>query len=272
MKRFDRKFGADLIASLPSSPAVYLFRDGEQNVLYVGKAKDVKRRLTSYRNASRRKADRKKRAIVREAESLEVRVQPSEEEALVVENHLIRTLEPPLNVEGKYAFLYPAIGVTRNDRHTLLCFATDTGAWSEYRFRWYGTFRSRLRAKVAFDALVELLAQIGHLERRTALGEVPDVKGSRLAGVRQLSVRHVDAIETFLSGASRDGLVELATALLEKPRARREAPEVQQRIDLLDAFFESDLEKLHAALRRSGRRGTFVPQEERDTLFIRARG
>lgn len=271
VKSFDRKFGPDLLASLPASPAVYLFKDAHQNVLYVGKAKDVRRRLASYRNASRRKVDRKKRRIVREAESLEVRVQPSEREALVVENQLIRTLEPPFNVEGKYTFLYPAIGIVRTDRHTLLCFTTDVDAWSELGLRWFGTFRSRLRAKEAFDALVDLLALLGHLEPRSALGDVPYVRGSRLVGVRQLSAGLTEGIERFLSGASRSGLIELATALLEKPRARREAAVVQEHIDVLDEFFRSDLETLREALHGSGRHGSFVSQDERDTLFIRAR-
>jgi excinuclease UvrABC nuclease subunit len=211
------------------------------------------------------------RLLVREAETLEVRIQPSEQEALAVENELIRTLDPPYNVEGKYSFLYPAIGVARADRHTLFCFTTNTDAWSEYAFRWFGTFRSRVRAKEAFDALVDLVALLGHLERTSALGSIPNAKGSRLAGVRQLSAELVEAIEDLLSGASRDGLIRLTTALLEKPRARREAADVQQRIDVLDEFYRSDLQKLNAALRRSGRRGNFVSQDERDTLFIRAR-
>lgn len=271
MKRFDRKFGPDLIENLPASPAVYLFKDLEQRVLYVGKAKNVKRRLASYRNASRRKVHRKMRTLVREAATLEVRLQSSEREALEVENELIRKLEPPYNVEGKYTFLYPAIGVATTDRHALLCFTTSTESWESYRFRWFGTFRSRVRAKEAFDALVNLLALLGHLERTSALGAIPDVKGSRLAGIRQLNAELVEAVEHFLSGTSRDGLVQLATALLEKPRARREAADVQQRIDILDGFYRSDLEKLHDTLRRNGRSGTFVSQDERDTLFIRTR-
>ncbi len=269
MKRFDRKFGADLIATLPASPAVYLFKDEARHVLYVGKAKNVRRRLSSYRNASRRKVHRKMRTLVREAATVEVRVQPDEQEALVLENQLIRELAPPYNVDGKYSFLYPAIGVRQTPRHTLLCFTTNIESWAAYEFRWFGTFRSRPRAKDAFDALVALLALIGHLERTSTLGKVPRTKGSRLAGVRQLSAALVVAIEEFLSGASRDGLIGVSTALLEKPRARRDAASVQQRIHLLADFYAADLAPLHAALRHAGRSGTFVPQEERDTLFIR---
>ncbi len=268
MKRFDRKFGAELLSELPTSPAVYLYKDEEGKVLYVGKAKNIRRRLASYRNASRRKAHRKMRIIVREASSIEVRLQGSEREALRLENELIRTLEPPLNVEGAYAFLYPAIGLARTERHSLLCFTTRTEAWEGHRFRWYGSFRSRLRAKEAFDTLVDLLSLLSHRERSSALGEQPDVRGSRLVGLRQLEPRLFAAVEDWLAGRSTEGLATLARALVDKPQARREATEVQAWLHRLRAFHASDLAKLHDALRRAGRSGHFVPQDERDTLFI----
>ena len=77
---------------------MYLFADATGRVLYVGKAKDLRRRLAGYRNASRRKAHRKMRTLVRAAASLEVRPQLSETQALLLENELIRTLRPPYNV------------------------------------------------------------------------------------------------------------------------------------------------------------------------------
>ena len=58
MRRFDRKFGADFLRELPEAPAVYLFKDEAGGVLYAGKAKNIRRRLAGYRNASRRKAHR----------------------------------------------------------------------------------------------------------------------------------------------------------------------------------------------------------------------
>ncbi len=270
MKRFDRKFGTDFLANLPTSPAVYLFKDEADRVLYVGKAKNVRKRLSSYRNASRRKVHRKMRDIVREAATVEVRVQSTEEDALALENELIRTLSPPFNIDGKFAFLYPAIGVARTGRHTLFCFTTNTDAWATHDFRWFGTFRSRRRAKKAFDALVELLAFVGHLERTSSLGTIPDVRGSRLAGVRQLDSGLVVSIESWLSGESSEALPRLTTALLDKSRARRDACHVQTLIEELDAFYETDLAPLSASLRGAGREGTFVAQDERDLLFIRA--
>ena len=270
-RAFDKKFGATLVASLPTGPGIYLFRDAERGVLYVGKAKNIRRRLQNYRNASCRKVHRKMRTLVREASSLEVRVQESEREALLEENALIRELRPPYNVDGAFAFLYPALGIGRRDGHTLLCFSTKPEAYTQLELRWFGTFRSRPRAKEAFDALVELLALIGHLSKRTQLPAHESVRGSRLVGLRQLPRELVEGMVRFLGGEDRALLAALSTALLAKPRARRDAARVEECLRLLDGFYEADTRKLRLALERLGRTDTYVPQDERDSLFIAAR-
>ena len=61
MRMFDRKFGERLIDELPATAAVYLFKDGQGAVIYVGKAGNIRRRLQQYRNATRRKVHRKMR-------------------------------------------------------------------------------------------------------------------------------------------------------------------------------------------------------------------
>jgi excinuclease ABC subunit C len=271
VREFDRKFGAELVRELPPAPAVYLFRDERGGVLYAGKAKDIRRRLRSYRNATRRKAHRKMRKLVREASSLEVRLQPSERAALLLENELIRTLQPPYNVEGAYTFLYPAIGAGVSGHQALFCFTTSPDAWRGLELRWYGAYRSRLRAKDAFDVLVELLALLGHPEPRAQLPQAPRLRGSRLVGFRRLDADLLESIHRFLAGDSPDALAELARRLLEKPQARREATQVQEWLHRLKAFHASDIVKLRDALRRAGLSGTYVAQAERDALFISTR-
>jgi predicted GIY-YIG superfamily endonuclease len=271
VRRFDRKFGAELLRDLPAAPAVYLFKDERGEVLYAGKAKDIRRRLHSYRNATRRRAHRKMRTLVREASSLEVRLQPSEREALLLENELIRTLRPRYNVEGSYTFLYPAIGAGTDGARALFGFTTDPEAWSGLGLRWYGTFRSRQRARDAFDALIGLLALLGHPEPRARLPEAPRHRGSRLVGLRRLPPDLVESIHGFLAGASPEVLQDLAEELVEKPDARRVADGVQESLRLLDAYYRSDLAPRRRALRSAGRAGSFVSQAERDALFIAAR-
>jgi excinuclease ABC subunit C len=267
---FDKKFGAELLRELPREPGVYLFRDAEGEVLYAGKAKDLRRRLAGYRNASRRKAHRKMRTLVREAASLEVRPQQDEKQALLLENELIRTLRPRYNVDGAYAFLYPALGVGRHDGRVLLAFTSTPEAWGHLDVRWHGCFRSRLRARAAFDALVALFTRLGHREPMSRLPEVRLRRGARLEAFRRLPAELADAADAFLAGDSRELPALLAERLLESPRARREAAEVEDELRTLDAFARRDVARLRRALRAVGREG-WVPGAERDALFIAAR-
>ncbi len=271
VKRFDRKFGADLLRELPEAPAVYLFRDESGEVLYAGKAKNVRRRLSSYRNAGRRKAHRKMRTLVREAHSLEVRPQPSEREALLLENELIRVHRPPYNVDGAFDFLYPAIGTGRSGHQLWLCFTTRPDAFRGLGLRWHGVFRPRLRAREAFDTLVELLVRIGHPEPKSQLPEAPRLRGSRFVGLRRVPPELLGPLRRFLDGESEDFLAVLFDHLLESRPARREAAEVQEALKILERFHRRDAVRLRTARRETGFEGRFVPQAQRDTLFIRAR-
>ena len=268
MRMFDRKFGECLIEALPVTPAVYLFKDGQGAVLYVGKAGNIRRRLQQYRNATRRKVHRKMRALVRGASTLEVIHRDSEREALLLENALIRKLRPPHNEDGTYDFLYPAIGTGGTEKQVLLCFTTHVDAWNDLGLRWYGVFKSRRRALAAFDSLVYLLGLVGHIERTAHLPPHERMRGSRLTGFRRLTSEIVASLDAFLSGTGHDALVPLTRQLLEKPLARRDASEVQRNIRLLKHFHDRDLAPLHTAMRSSGQTGTYVPQDERDALFL----
>lgn len=268
MNPFDRKFGEDWLRQLPAAPGVYLFKGQRGEVLYAGKAKDVRRRLQHYRNATRRKAHRKMRALVREASSLEVRLVPSEREALLLENELIRTLRPPFNVDGAFSFLYPAIGVGARGHQALLGLTTSPDAWRELGLRWHGSFRSRRRALDAFDALVGLLAFLAHPEPRSRLPRVPRPRGSRLVAFRRLDPDLLAGIGRLLAGESPAAVAELSLRLLEKAGARHEAEQVEADLRRVAAFYQSDLSKLRDALRAAGQSGGFVPQGERDALFL----
>jgi excinuclease ABC subunit C len=267
IKDFDRKFGADLLRELPARPAVYLFKDEDGAVIYAGKAKNIRRRLQGYRNASRRKAHRKMRSLVRLATSLEVRLQPSERDALLVENELIRTLRPRYNVEGAFTFLYPAIGTRVHGHQSLLCFTTRTEAFEALDFRWHGTFRSRHRTRDAFEAAVALLGLVGHREPRSRLPELPRIRGSSVVAFRRVS-RWLPGFDALFAGESPAVLQAMARELVEKPDARQDAAQVGEDLRELDAFYEADAEPLQEAIRAAGRSSGFVSQQERDALFI----
>jgi excinuclease ABC subunit C len=271
VKRFDRKFGAELWRELPESPGVYLFKDAAGTVLYVGKAVNLRRRLQRYRSAGRRKAQRKMRALVREASALEIRPQQSERASLLLENQLIRTLRPVYNVDGAYFFLYPAVGIWQNGRQTVLILTTRQPEWAAISAAWYGTFRSRLRAREAFEAWRSVLAYLGHVEPKSNLSGLPHVRGSHVIALRRLDLAVVELLHAYWSGASRSALGELAERLVERPGARQKAAEIQASLRVLDVFYADDILKLRETLLSTRGEVRFVAQQERDALFIEHR-
>jgi predicted GIY-YIG superfamily endonuclease len=271
MRRFDRKFGVNLLRELPEAPAVYLFKDEAGEILYVGKAKNVRRRLAQYRNASRRKAHRKMRELVRVAHALEVRLEPTETDALLLENELIRELRPEHNVDGAHEFLYPAIGTGGRDGQIWLCIAPVFEPYAPLGLQWHGCFRPRWRAREAFDALSSLCGRIGHPEPKSRWPETPAIRGARFAAFRRLGDEMLEPIRAFLDGQSNELLALLFEELLEKRGARIEATEVQRELRVLKSFYLEDARRLSSARDRAGWHDSFVPQSERDALFIRDR-
>src|ERR1043166_2252272 len=87
----------DGIPHLPESPGVYLWRDGEGTVLYVGKAKRLRSRVRNY-VAGDHAESVKTQALMLQAAALETIVVPSEAHALILEANLIKEYHPKYNI------------------------------------------------------------------------------------------------------------------------------------------------------------------------------
>ena len=98
------------LADLPTQPGVYLYRDEETNLLYVGKAKVLRNRVKSYFHSSQ--LDAKTRRLVARIWDLEFIVCETELEALVLENNLIRENRPPYNILLRDDKSYPYVKLT----------------------------------------------------------------------------------------------------------------------------------------------------------------
>ena len=101
------------LADLPTRPGVYLYRDREGNLLYVGKAKVLRNRVKSYFTASPK--DAKTRRLVARIWDLEFIVCETELEALVLENNLIKEHFPPFNILLRDDKSYPYVKLTWKD-------------------------------------------------------------------------------------------------------------------------------------------------------------
>jgi len=101
----------DKIPHLPESPGVYLWRDGDGNVLYVGKAKRLRSRVRSYVTNDHLESI-KTRALMQSVGGLETIVVPSEAHALILEANLIKEYHPKYNIALRDDKSYPYIKVT----------------------------------------------------------------------------------------------------------------------------------------------------------------
>ncbi|MBN8525313.1 MAG: excinuclease ABC subunit UvrC [Planctomycetes bacterium] len=102
------------VAASPDEPGCYLWKDAEARVIYVGKAKHLRRRIASY---VQRLEDHQPRTLrmLQEAVDLEWLVTDSEVEALLLENQLIKDLQPRFNVLLKDGKDFPVLAITREE-------------------------------------------------------------------------------------------------------------------------------------------------------------
>ena len=96
----DERLGKDFFRLAPTQPGVYLMRDQADRVLYVGKAKNLRRRLNSYRLANPDRMPRRHLRLVRQVARIEFQLCVDESAALVQEAKLLRELKPRFNRAG----------------------------------------------------------------------------------------------------------------------------------------------------------------------------
>ena len=99
------------IQTLPDNPGVYQYYDKDGKILYVGKAKNIKKRVASYFNKTHDIA--KTNVLVRKIITIKHIVVPSEQDALLLENNLIKTLQPRYNVLLRDDKTYPWICIKK---------------------------------------------------------------------------------------------------------------------------------------------------------------
>jgi len=128
------------IASLPHKPGIYLMRDRFGTVIYVGKARDLRKRVSHYFQPSRRMGwDLKFQALVEAIHDFDFHVVRSEPEALLLEGKLIKEFHPRYNVSFRDDKRFLLLKVNLNDpipRFTLTRLKQDDGA------RYFGPFPS----------------------------------------------------------------------------------------------------------------------------------
>lgn len=97
--------------SLPSDPGIYKYYDGAHNLLYVGKAKNLRKRVSSY--FTKTSSSYKTYELVQRIRHIEFTIVPSEHDALLLENSLIKQFQPKFNIDLKDDKTYPYIVIKK---------------------------------------------------------------------------------------------------------------------------------------------------------------
>ena len=133
----------------PHKPGVYLMRDRLGGIIYVGKARDLKKRVGNYFMPSRKmRADRKTRALIDSIEDFDLQIVRNEQEALILESKLIKQYRPRYNVSLRDDKRFYMVKVQLKDprpRFMLTRLKKDDGA------RYFGPFVHSVAIKATLE-------------------------------------------------------------------------------------------------------------------------
>jgi excinuclease ABC subunit C len=194
----------NLVKQAPEAPGVYIMRDAEGSIIYVGKAKVLKNRLSSYFTG---KKDIKTRHLVARVHSIEWMLAAHEYEALLLENNLIKEYTPRYNINLKDGKTYPSIRITNEEFPRVFRTRRIINDGSEY----FGPFPSAEMIDVYLDLIKRMfpLRHCADIKRHTSpcmyyhIGRCPapcvgkisyDAYMARIAEVRKLLSGQTDSL------------------------------------------------------------------------------
>jgi excinuclease ABC subunit C len=193
-------------SSLPIEPGCYQFRDKEGTILYIGKAKNLKKRVSSY--FQKRDHDKKTQKMLSLSESLDYLVTANEVEALILENSLIKTHHPRFNINLRDAKQYAYIRIT-DDPFPRVCIARR----AEGKGQFFGPFVSAAERDYVLSVIKRIfrLRTCKRLTARACLRYHIHTCSAPCRGMIDQEAYHeqVKRASMVLKGRSRDLVMDL---------------------------------------------------------------
>ena len=242
-KRIERLKG--IVLSMPEKPGSYQFYDSEGTIIYVGKAKKLKSRVSSYFHTE---VDRfKTKVLVSKIWNLTYTVVNTEEDALLLENSLIKKYNPKYNVLLKDGKTYPSICITNEEYPRIFKTRTINKKWGTY----FGPY-SHLPSMFAVLDLIKKLYQPRTCQIPLKGEEVKKGKykvcldyhikkcGGPCIGKqsREDYVKNIAQAKEILKGNTRQVLRDMKDEMMALAEDLRfeEAEEIKQKYDLIANF------------------------------------
>ena len=198
---------------LPDNPGCYLYKDNIGEIIYVGKAKNLKNRVKSYFTGSHNK---KTQTLVSKIEDLEYIIVNSEKEALLLENNLIKKYRPYFNIRLKDDKSYPYLMITKEEHPRLLMTRKYKKNNKNIYFGPYVDIKSATEVKKILDKIYPL-RKCNPVEKRPCMyyqiGECIGPCAKKITANDYKS--QISKIKSFLTGNTKEILADLQSKMQE---------------------------------------------------------
>jgi len=192
---------------LPDNPGCYLYKDNIGEIIYVGKAKNLKNRVKSYFTGTHNK---KTQTLVSKIEDLEYIIVNSEKEALLLENNLIKKYRPYFNIRLKDDKSYPYLMVTKEEHPRLLMTRKYKKSNKNIYFGPYVDIKSAMEVKKILDKIYPL-RKCNPVEKRPCMyyqiGECIGPCAKKITPDEYKT--QINKIKSFLTGNTKEILEDL---------------------------------------------------------------
>lgn len=233
------------ISTLPNSPGVYQYYDKDGKILYVGKAKNLKKRVASYFNKNH--DDGKTRILVRKIRDIKHIVVATETDALLLENNLIKKYQPRYNVLLKDDKSYPWICIKKERFPRVFSTRRLIKDGSEY----FGPYTSGKTVHTLLDLIRGLYplrnCNYDLSEEKIKAGKykvcleyhLGNCLGPCEAKFSEAAyLQNIDAIRNILKGNFKDSLVQFKKQMqsFSKDLQFEDAQRVKEKVDILENY------------------------------------
>ena len=198
---------------LPDNPGCYLYKDNIEEIIYVGKAKNLKNRVKSYFTGTH---NRKTQTLVSKIEDLEYIIVNSEKEALLLENNLIKKYRPYFNIRLKDDKSYPYLMITKEEHPRLLMTRKYKKNNKNIYFGPYVDIKSAMEVKKILDKIYPL-RKCNPVEKRPCMyyqiGECIGPCAKKINA--DVYKEQISKIRSFLTGNTKEILTDLKNKMQE---------------------------------------------------------